>query len=84
VSALKAVSNVLEVRLKMGYNIKLDGIWTFSLTVTGEGYDTKRNVSLIRLRLEKLLLRLILDSKLRKQIIGIKFYKTEIKHSKKK
>lgn len=80
VSALKAFSIVLEKRLKMGYNIKLDGIGTFSLSVSGEPCDTEKECKPNKVRVGKIAFKA--DSKLRKEMIDIKFYKTNLKRNK--
>lgn len=80
VSALKAFSIVLEKRLKMGYNIKLDGIGTFSLSVTGEPCLTEKECKPNKVRVGKIAFKA--DSKLRKEMIDIKFYKTNLKRNK--
>ena len=81
-SALKAFSIVLETRLKLGYNIKLDGIGTFSLSVIGEACVTEKECKPNKVKVGRIAFKA--DSKLRKDMIGIKFYKTKVKHSKKK
>lgn len=79
-SALKAFSIVLETRLKLGYNIKLDGIGTFSLSVTGEPCDSEKECKPNKVKVGKITFRA--DSKLRKGMIGIKFYKANLKRNK--
>lgn len=82
VGTMKAYSIILKERLKMGYNIKLDGIGTFSLSVIGEPCDTEKECKPNKVKVGKIAFKA--DSKLRKDMLGIKFFKTKIKHSKKK
>jgi predicted histone-like DNA-binding protein len=82
VGTMKAYSIILKERLKMGYNIKLDGIGTFSLSVIGEACDTEKECKPNKVKVGRIAFKA--DSKLRKDMIGIKFYKTKVKHSKKK
>ncbi len=82
VGTMKAYSMVLSERLKMGYNIKLDGIGTFSLSVIGEPCDTEKECKPNKVKVGKIAFKA--DSKLRKDMIDIKFFKTKVKHSKKK
>lgn len=82
VGTMKAYSNILKERLKMGYNIKLDGIGTFSLSVIGDACDSEKECKPNKVKVGKIAFKA--DSKLRKEMVGIKFFKTKIKHSKKK
>ena len=77
VGTMKAYSVILRDRLKMGYNIKLDGIGTFSLSVIGEPCDTEKECKPNKVKVGKIAFKA--DSKLRKDMIGIKFYKKEPK-----
>ncbi|MBP1645940.1 MAG: DNA-binding protein [Bacteroidetes bacterium] len=74
IGALKAFSIVLKNRLKLGYNIKLDGIGTFSLSVTGEACNTEKECKPNKVKVGKISFRA--ESKLRKEMVGIKFFKT--------
>ena len=74
VGALKAFSIVLKNRLKLGYNIKLDGIGTFSLSVTGEACNSEKECKPNKVKVGKISFRA--ESKLRKGMVGIKFFKT--------
>ncbi|HBN06535.1 MAG TPA: hypothetical protein DD434_12215, partial [Bacteroidales bacterium] len=72
VGALKAFSIVLKNRLKLGYNIKLDGIGTFSLSVTGEACNSEKECKPNKVKVGKISFRA--ESKLRKGMVGIKFF----------
>jgi len=67
--------------LKLGYNVKLDGIGTFSLLLTSEGFDTEEECIPTRVKVKKIAFKS--ERKLRKELIGLKFYKAEKKYGKK-
>ncbi|MDD4529696.1 MAG: HU family DNA-binding protein [Bacteroidales bacterium] len=81
VGALKAFSIVLKNRLKLGYKIKLDGIGTFSLSVTGEPCDSEKECKPNKVKVGKITFKA--EAKLRKEMVGIKFYKTNKKRNRK-
>ena len=78
VGALKGLSNIIITKLKLGYNVKLDGIGTFSLSLTSEGFDTEEECKPSRIKVKKIAFKS--ERKLRKEMIGLKFYKAELKN----
>ena len=78
VGALKGLSNIIITKLKLGYNVKLDGIGTFSLSLTSEGFDTEEECKPSRIKVRKITFKA--DRKLKKEMIGLKFYKAELKN----
>ncbi|HBN04773.1 MAG TPA: hypothetical protein DD434_03150 [Bacteroidales bacterium] len=78
VGALRGLSNIILTKLQLGYNVKLDGIGTFSLTLTSEGFDTEEECKPTRIKVRKIAFKA--DKRWRKNMVGLKFYKAELKN----
>lgn len=77
IGALRAFSEILEAKLKMGYNVKLDRIGTFSLSVTSDACDTEKECKPNKVRFKKIAFKA--DNRLRKEMGDVKFFRTTAK-----
>ena len=64
--ALAALTAVVEKKIKNGYNVKLDGLGTFSLSVTSEGFIDETKCTPHKVKANKICFRA--DNKLKKSI----------------
>jgi predicted histone-like DNA-binding protein len=78
IGALRGLSNIILTKLQLGYNVKLDGIGTFSLTLTSEGFETEEECKPTRIKVRKIAFKA--DKRWRKNMVGLKFYKAELKN----
>ncbi|MDR0789712.1 MAG: HU family DNA-binding protein [Bacteroidales bacterium] len=69
--AIAALTAVIERRIKNGYSVKLNGLGTFSLSVTSEGFTDAAKCTPHKVKAGKICLRA--DSKLKKSIEGTVF-----------
>lgn len=82
IGALRAVSDSLKVRLKMGYNVTLNGIGTFSVSITSEPCQSEKECKPNKVRAKKVAYKA--DKLLRKELQELKFYKTDPYKNRKK
>lgn len=68
---LKALSGEMELTLTQGSNIKLDGIGTFGVGVTSEGFDDPKKINPKKVKATKVTY--IADRKLTQKIREMKF-----------
>lgn len=80
IGALRGMSDIIITKLKLGYNVKLDGIGTFSLSLTSEGFDTEEECKPGRVKVRKITFKA--DRKLKREMTGLKFFKAELKNKK--
>ncbi|MFV0599742.1 MAG: HU family DNA-binding protein [Bacteroidales bacterium] len=78
IGALRGMSDIIITKLKLGYNVKLDGVGIFSLSLTSEGFNTAEECKPNRIKVRKITFKA--DRKLKKEMIGLKFYKAELKN----
>lgn len=78
IGALRGMSDIIITKLKLGYNVKLDGVGIFSLSLTSEGFNSAEECKPNRIKVRKITFKA--DRKLKKEMIGLKFYKVELKN----
>ncbi len=78
IGALRGMSDIIITKLKLGYNVKLDGVGIFSLSLTSEGFNSAEECKPSRIKVRKITFKA--DRKLKKEMIGLKFYKAELKN----
>ncbi|MEA5099750.1 MAG: HU family DNA-binding protein [Bacteroidales bacterium] len=78
IGALRGMSDIIITKLKLGYNVKLDGVGIFSLSLTSEGFNSAEECKPNRIKVRKITFKA--DRKLKKEMIGLKFYKAELKN----
>lgn len=71
VAAMQALSDIIAKKLSMGYNVKIDGIGTFSISAKSAGFDSAVKVKPSAVKFSKISYRA--DAKLRKVLSDVKF-----------
>lgn len=71
IGVLNEFAELMGDKLCDGYNIKLEGIGTFGVAITSEGFDTQTRIDTNKIKFSKLTFRS--DSKLVKKLKEIKF-----------
>ena len=82
IGALRSFSDIIKTKLIMGYNVKLNGIGTFSISLTSEACDTEKECKPNKVRAGKISFKA--DNVLRKELDELKFYKTITHKNRKK
>ena len=82
IGALRLFSDIIKTKLKMGYNVKLNGIGTFSVSLTSEACDSEKECKPNKVKAGKITFKA--DNVLRKELDSLKFYKTVTHKNRKK
>ncbi|MDR1725127.1 MAG: HU family DNA-binding protein [Bacteroidales bacterium] len=76
ISVVTALSSLIENKIRNGYSVKLDGLGTFSLSITSEGFVDAKKCIPTKVRPSKICFRA--DKKLKEKVFEVTFEKDSI------